>query len=136
MLPKKVNSEKVTENGIFDFYCCMQKLSAYNFVGVNFFEFFSTDSDSAYDFCVLWYPYRILAKTHFLLILDRFANFKANRTKTAEKNEKHTLYCKCVLDSHFTSIFGVWEAPFCQKKVKGVVPYYSIQLISDDYQRQ
>ncbi len=39
-LPKKVNSEKVTEYDIFYFYCCMQKLSAYNFVGVNFMLFF------------------------------------------------------------------------------------------------
>jgi hypothetical protein len=38
---KKVNSKKVTENGIFYFYCCMQKSSANNFVGVNFFAFFS-----------------------------------------------------------------------------------------------
>jgi hypothetical protein len=39
-LSNEVNSKKVTEKGFFDFYCCMQKLSAYNFVGVNFFAFF------------------------------------------------------------------------------------------------
>ncbi len=37
---KKVNSEKETENDFFDFYCCMQKLSAYNFVGGELFFIF------------------------------------------------------------------------------------------------
>jgi hypothetical protein len=37
---KKVNSKKETENDFFDFYCCMQKLSAYNFVGGELFCIF------------------------------------------------------------------------------------------------
>jgi hypothetical protein len=48
-----------------------------------------------------------LAKNAFLLILARFANFKAKRNKTAEKNEKHILYCKRVLFYiHFRGLRG------------------------------
>jgi hypothetical protein len=39
----KARNEKVMENGIFYFYYCMQKFSAYNFFGVNFCAFCSAD---------------------------------------------------------------------------------------------
>jgi hypothetical protein len=48
---KKVSSKNPWQkNGVFDFYYCIQKFSAYNFFWVNFFAFFSTNSNSASNF--------------------------------------------------------------------------------------
>ncbi len=128
---KKLTAKKWQKMAFLTFAVCKsyQPITSLGWTFLNFFFYVFGLSIWFLHFMV---PIPNFGINAFLLILARFANFKANQNETAEKNEKHILYCKCGLDSHFTSIFGVWEAPFCQKKVKDVVPYYSIQLMSDD----
>ncbi len=39
-LRQKFSAKTWQKNGVFDFYYCVQKVSAYNFFWVNFFSFF------------------------------------------------------------------------------------------------
>jgi hypothetical protein len=80
-LKKLQKTKKRQKNGVLDFYYCVKKFSAYNFLG-ELLALFSTDSNSALNFA-FYDTHKNFQMTIFGLILALFAKFKV---KIGQKN--------------------------------------------------
>jgi hypothetical protein len=103
------------KNGIFDFYYCLQKFSAYNLFWVNLLCFFYNGFELSIEFCIL----SNYCKNIFCFYLHILLNLKQNTDETVEKT-KNAFY-KCVLESHFT-LFSGPGGSILSKKSKSMTP--------------
>ncbi len=94
---------KCQKNLVFDFYYCVQKNSAFNFLG-SFFALFKTDLNSASNFAIRT-PISNFCGDLFFLFQHFLLTLKLQMDKTAQKT-KHLFY-KCVFESPLTSITGL-----------------------------
>ncbi len=104
-------SDRKTEF-FFYFYYCVQKFSAWNFFCI-FFLLIRTQR--------FMIPILNFCKQFCLLILALFLTFRTKTDETAQKSEKH-IFCKCVLESSFTSIFVVGGSILSKKYKKHCTP--------------
>ncbi len=115
---KKLSTEQLEKNGLLVLLLQCAKVLHLKLFCVKFFHFFSTDLNSALNFA--FYDTRI---NFFQCLLILIANLKPKSDEMAQKNEETYLYIHVNVSQNSTlHLSPVWEAPFCKKKGKIVVP--------------